>query len=86
MTKQIYVIIDNFAEITMDPFVARNENVMKRSLVQAMPDEAKSHAEDYLVFNLGEFDDESLEITSSEPELIGSLKNFITELTDREKQ
>lgn len=68
MKTIIYAIFDDKAKVYNKPFHQLNEEVMIRTCVDLLRDKAStisSHPEDYVVFELGTYDD-----TTAEYELI----------------
>lgn len=82
MIKQLYSILDKKSEIFSFPFEAPNELVALRHIVTAVKDNQTHlfhHPEDYTLYLLGEFNDETGEISAAkktqdiypdEPEMI----------------
>ena len=76
MIKRIYSIRDTKAEAFLKPFYLPNDNTAIRAVSDAIEQdqEFQKHKEDYILFQIGYFDDNTGEITSTEtPNLIKTL-------------
>lgn len=66
----VYAIRDNKTEAYMSPFFLQNDNVMKRALIGAKDDPNSmlaKHPEDYGVYSLGTYEQNSGVLDSHEP-------------------
>lgn len=67
---KIYSIRDNRTEAFMRPFFLQNNSVLDRALIDAVNNpetQFHQHPEDYAVYDLGEFNEQTGEITSIPP-------------------
>jgi len=83
MTKLVYSVYDHKACCFSNPFVAPNNNVALRSFHQASTDEnseISKYPNDYSLFNLGSFNDETGALTPLNP-----IENLVTASSFKEK-
>jgi len=77
---RIFSVFDSKADAFLTPFFSRNHLTAMRDFQQAATDESHQfhiHAGDFLLFCLGEFDDETGHITpTTAPENLGSALQF----------
>lgn len=81
--KPIYAVKDLATQAFGNPFTTRAQGEAMRSFIdEANNDPQKSaiaqHPEDYELYKLGEYDDDTGQITAMEPELIARAKDLIT--------
>ncbi|QCQ84811.1 nonstructural protein [Blackfly microvirus SF02] len=78
MRIQTYAVFDKAVSAFLQPFYARTRGEALRSFVQACNEEGSQfnrHAADYVMFFVGEFDDQSGMYHPQEPErVIGALE------------
>lgn len=71
----IYTIRDSAAEYFMTPFTAQTDGQAKRMFLQSMGDNFPFR-HDYILFRIGEFDDESGSLTETTPEVVVAGSSF----------
>lgn len=81
MRVGIFSIHDSAAAAFLQPFFAGNETVAKRSFSQAINEESEQnsffkHFQDYSLFSVGYFDDQTGEITPEKPQHLGNGATF----------
>lgn len=79
MKTPMFSVYDSKAEAYLPPFLSQNANVAIRSMRQAISDPNHSfckHAEDYTLFEVGTFDDNTGDVINTEPKK--SLGNALT--------
>ena len=73
MMLNVYAIKDVRTEAFLKPFFVQNEAVMRRAVFDASRDENNTmsiHPEDYQVFELGTYDDNTGEISAVPPKFL----------------
>lgn len=70
-TLKIYAIRDTKINAYARPFFLQNESILERSIQDALSDPEQTitkHPEDFAVFHLGEYEEETGKITAIPPE------------------
>nr|QXN72800.1 MAG: nonstructural protein [Microvirus sp.] len=78
-TLQIYALRDIRTDAYMRPIFLQNQSVLERSLYDALSDEnslLSSHPEDYQVYKLGSFDEQTGKISPIAPEHLFNVINL----------
>lgn len=73
---RIYTIRDSKAEAYLQPFFATTDGVALRYITSALDDpdhEFTKHIEDYILFLIGQFDEETGELDPIPPLVVGKL-------------
>jgi len=84
MKTKIFVIYDVKAQFYNKPFYLQNDAIAIRALTDLKNDpntDIAKHPEDFILFAIGEYDDETAEIKSHEPKVMCRAH----ELTNNEK-
>jgi len=66
---KIYTIRDQVAGFFIQPYTAPNDGVAKRMFIAGLSD-SFPHRADYSLHCIGEFDDDTGQLTASEPHLV----------------
>ena len=69
MISNIYTIYDVKAEAYLTPFFLQNEAILKRTIMDTLSDDNHmfgKHPEDYIMYYVGEYDDQTGQIVSPE--------------------
>lgn len=67
---KIYSIRDNRTEAFLRPFFLQNDSVLDRAMIDAVNDpqsQLHQHPQDFAVYDLGEFDEQTGQITQCPP-------------------
>lgn len=75
MILGIYAVFDSKAETFCRPFTQANDAVAKRAFLAAAQEqgnEVNKYPEDYFLYKLGSYDDETGEITGGKPVSMGN--------------
>ena len=78
MKLKIYAVKDVRTEAFLKPFFVQNFAVMERAIMDARNDENNTlsvHPEDYQVYELGEYDDNTGEISPVPPKFLFNVNN-----------
>lgn len=76
MKSEIYSVYDMKAKIYGKPFYMVNEAVCLRSVTQSLCEgdsDLRHHPEDFLLYHMGTFDDQTCEISTGQPNLVCKL-------------
>lgn len=86
MKLQIYSIYDNKAGTWLKPFYSTNQAVAQRTFADAVNDNTSAfyaHPTDYVLYHLGEYDDQKGKITVNETnENMGMANDYLKQDTD----
>lgn len=80
MIMQIFSVLDKAASAFLPPFYSRTKGEALRSFGDALTDEKHAfttHPDDYVLYRLGEFDDNSGIMACGEPERIVSAREML---------
>ncbi|UDN67481.1 nonstructural protein [robinz microvirus RP_30] len=82
MMLDVFSVLDTAVSAFLPPFFARSKGEAIRSFTEASNDSSHQfakHASDYVLYRLGAWDDHSGMFSGSEPERIGSAREFVVD-------
>lgn len=80
MQHLLFAILDTKGQFYTPPFTARNVQLAQRSFAETAntPEHPfNKHADDYILYQIGTFDDENSVIETHKPHPLGSAKSYI---------
>lgn len=84
MIHKIFTVFDQAAEAYLTPFFLHSEGMAKRSFKDAIGDQSHQfgmNPEDYTLFHIGEYDDETAQIEHMYPRSLGNGLEYLTQKT-----
>lgn len=82
---KLYTIRDGSAEFFLPPFCAPNDNVAKRMFIGSLGD-SFTFRTDFLLYSIGEFDDQTGLLQSSDPHMVLAGSSIAQSLDPRIQQ